>query len=423
MPPRKKLIITREELIALPILVMGIFCLSRGSFGLIIPHSIWFIALGGMFVMAIFNSLRGRINKTKMTILLFIALLLVFYNNWDFKMGVFADAYYYCIIIILAIVSQKYSKWHKSLLSLIIILGIFYAAWTYACGINENIYYNIALPFLRSIDKTAPRGNSTFGITTHYSTNGMYLALALIVTLSINLVQKKTDKYRVLFLLLSVFLMGGVLLSGKRGIVIVAILAFSLTYVLRSRNLGKSAKLLIVLSSALLIAYIASFWLPALRIIVERFETQIELGNVASDRFDLWNEGFRGFLNSPAIGNGWDWFRYHNSFGVIYHVHNCYIQWICELGMLLSLPLYIMVFFSFYRVYKLYRIVITDRKTALSANLLVNAVITFSFMYEIYFLIFMFEGTGYYEIQSSFVYFMCISMVEYYHRILKTLSI
>lgn len=417
-----RLSLSYGSLITISIIVMGLFCLSRGSFGLAIPHSIWFVVLGGALSLALFSYFKRIIKLSRMTILLVIALMLVYYNNWDFKNGIFADAYYFSIIIVLSIAAQYYSKWHKPFLIFLTVMGLFYASWTYVCAVDENIYYNVVLPFLRTLDPTAPRGNFTFGLTTHYSTNGMYLALALIVTLSVNLVLTKKDKKRLFYLFLSLLLTGGVLLSGKRGIVIVALLSFSLTYILKSRSLDRPAKLLILLSGVLLIAYIASFWIPRLSIIVDRFQNLIAEGNIASDRFDLWAEGFKGFLESPFFGNGWSWFRYHNSFGVIYHVHNCYIQWLCELGLVFAAPIYALIIFATYRAYKLYRMIITD-KAKLTGNLyqdqLIRIFTTFAFMYEIYFIIFMAEGTGYYEIQSNYAYFMCIAIVEYYMRAIR----
>jgi len=406
----------------MPLLLFSIFSFTRGSIGLAIPAIGWF---GIMFIILLISAVciikRRYLHLNVSLCFICYTLIMIFLNrNQDFVNGVFAEALYYATALLLCIALVEHFLWHETLIKLLIYVGLFYSVWTIASALRPTVYSDFILPWLRLYEPGSPRGNYMNGFTTHYSINGMYLALGIMAGLSyINTehIQKKSSpKSWLQFLIVAV----GLLLCGKRGIVISVVLAYSLTYLASARERGRLFKLTAIFSVALFVIYLASFWFEPILSILNRFTQQIQKGDIASGRFEIWSEALTAFWESPVFGKGWGWFRYNNSFGAAFHAHNCYLQWLCELGIFFTVPLLVLIGVCYYNSFRLLRktMVEMDREK-IRQNPTVCMMAHFSFLYQSYFLIFIFEGTGFYEVQSYFVYFLTIIIVEFYRNYLR----
>lgn len=409
--------IKSSSFVSVAIILYSLFAFSRNSVGMVIPMIIWFAIIAASVVMIIvFALIKHKLPLDATSISMFyIIVIMLIYNNQDFAHNVYMDYLVIAIPIFIALFAQRTLGWHELFKVTLVLVSLFYSFWTIICAVDNNVYNNFCLPFLRNYMPELSRGNFTCGFTTHYSTNGMYIALGSLVLLADVLAQRRvkrhTDK-KTLFLLF--ICVAGLLLCGKRGILLCVIISFALAYLLFTNEFGRGAKLALLLCVICAVIYIASIWVPSLLVIAERFKTQISSGDIATGRFDLWKEGWNGFANSPLSGNGWGWFRYNNSFGTDFHVHNCYLQWLCELGLIFSIPFFIFIVISYIDSLRMYCNLRNKSATADVLTMKEIHTITFAFIYETYFLIFMFEGTGFYEIQSVFPYFMCVAMVQYY---------
>lgn len=75
-------------------------------------------------------------------------------------------------------------------------------------------------------------------------------------------------------------------------------------------------------------------------------EINIPKTELSNGRFTLWKSGWSLFTEKPVVGIGWMQFRKYSGMGEDY-VHNTYIQWLCEVGMigfiLIIVPILIML--------------------------------------------------------------------------------
>ena len=79
-------------------------------------------------------------------------------------------------------------------------------------------------------------------------------------------------------------------------------------------------------------------------------ESDAPKSELSHGRFVLWKCGIELFLENPVQGVGWMQFRNNSDFGEDY-VHNTYIQWLCETGvigfLLIFTPIMFMIFMTF----------------------------------------------------------------------------
>lgn len=401
------------------ILLYSLFAFTRGSIGLAIPAKIWFLEMFFILSICFLTFFQNRIMRVtkEVAFVLYVLLVVVLYRNQDFVRGVYADAFFLIVVLVVFLVLRNSDKWHNMFLKILIIVGVFYSFWTIICAINEDIYYNFILPWLRVYSPQTSRGDYMCGFTTHYSTNGIYLALGTMATLSILMTRYKKKQNTKFYWFLLAFIGSGLLFSGKRGITISVIIGFCAAYLFMTKKRGRMFKLVFLLAIVSIILFIASFWIEPILSIILRFSAQLESGDVSTGRFELWRQAWNAFVDNPIFGNGWGWFRYNNTFGLEFHVHNCYLQWMLELGVIFAIPMLFFVVYSYYRIFKLYRILsnmnLSNEK--LNGNVAQTA-ITFAFIYETFFLLFAFEGTAFYEVPTYFVYFLSVAVAEYYSR-------
>lgn len=80
---------------------------------------------------------------------------------------------------------------------------------------------------------------------------------------------------------------------------------------------------------------------------------------ITTGRAFLWYLAFDKFLQSPILGNGWKFFPYYSknltSNGKALNVHNTYLQFLCETGIIGSLLMLIPIFILYIKTLKLYR--------------------------------------------------------------------
>ena len=72
--------------------------------------------------------------------------------------------------------------------------------------------------------------------------------------------------------------------------------------------------------------------------------TEHNLNRLTSGRFYLWKNAWQLFLKSPVFGIGWSSFS-ENVVTTVNNVHNCYLQFLCETGIVgfaaIVLPMFI----------------------------------------------------------------------------------
>lgn len=151
------------------------------------------------------------------------------------------------------------------------------------------------------------------------------LNLGLAYTLSRMNVDRKMDKKK---LLLSVILLLAVLFTGKRLLLLTAVLMF-LVCLLAGQPLEKKLKAfaIIIVSVIALILFIQ--FVPAARVTFDRFMLT-ESYKSMNGREDMWSSAIKIFEENRILGCGYG--SYQKISGSLYNGHNSYLQLLAETG-------------------------------------------------------------------------------------------
>lgn len=168
------------------------------------------------------------------------------------------------------------------------------------------------------------------GLTSHYSFNGTYCAVALIVQAVLFLFNAPRTPERMLrAALMLVLTFAALLLTTKRAHALFSALAILVVYYFLSPHKA-GTRLFKALGSLLLGALLfltAAMLLPALR---DGFLRFFEQEDVSTGRFRAWEYAWRLFLAQPLTGIGW--YGFSGYYPLLVEVHNVYLQILCELG-------------------------------------------------------------------------------------------
>lgn len=355
-----------------------------------------------------------------------MAIIMMVWNNYSIQDQGIITMYGQFVPMLFFLICSRKSDWYDLFLKMMIFFGAFYTIGTYICLAIPSLYYNTIGPLFESLYPQAGYIlNSKAGFTAHYSTNGMYIANGIAATLVMWIHNKENNRRTKGFFLLLVLELGALLICGKRGTLLCIILALYITYFLYNENKpkGRLFKLIVISFVAIVVVYVFSLVIPELANAYTRMLAMMDKNDVSTGRFDLWAAGWRGFLENPIFGHGWRWF-YYNDTSVYsnYDIHNCYIQFLCELGIIGSAPFFIFFFYSYFRTIMLVK---AWRKGQLQEclDLLSFNPLVFCITYQTFFLIFIFEGTAFYNPEALVPYLASCAMTEYVFMLRRKVNI
>lgn len=405
----------------LALTIIGLFSFSQMSLSNMISLRLELTMIICMTVFAFLISLLQGINNyryfTVDEILLgLLTLVILFWNNMDLKYGNYSyEILFISLFIMIIVLKRSTPEWIPYAIKGMSLVGLFYAVMTILCFFDRDIYNKVILPLVAKYNKTIYTKNYTAGITAHFSVNAMYISISTCLMLCYFLYIKRRKIVSLLFMVLS---SGGLLLTGKRGPAIFVLFAMVLTYYVynSNRQVGRLFKAFALLISVMLIFYIAVLFVPELANFINRFIKFANYGDITNSRVLIWREAIPSFLKKPIFGNGWAWFRYNNSRGRTFHVHNCYLQWLVEVGILGSIPFFVFAGMCYYRTF---RLLYESRKMITPLDSEEEFYIINSFMFQSFFLPFCFESTGFYEPEVLTPYLIWCLVSNYYWKVKK----
>lgn len=295
------------------------------------------------------------------------------------------------------------------------------------CALNIVIMYTVAHAFTTIIffinEELCDTFKNTFypnnpdyqgyicGLTSHYSFNGMILASGLIFSSAKVLWTKnafcKVDKISVL---LTVVIGIALLLTTKRGVVVIGACSIFIMYLAFSRfKLNKILVGLLTLITLFVLFIICAPYVPGLdelynRLFGTEYANSIEL---TSGRVYLWDYALKNWESSPLIGIGWGNFIYKWTdlrYGTIsVAAHNIYLQLLAEGGLVLLL--------AFLSV-QISTLLLTVRQILLAQRIQQNMLMLCgSFGYQVYFLIYGFIGNPLFDLENAILYVLACALV------------
>lgn len=369
-----------------------------------------FIAFLGLIIL-------GKVKKMtllqfKTLAILFIIFLMQIINNYYFKEKSEGKVFLFSIYLLLPFIVLSNEKAKDCMIKLIGFFSIEHIAGTFFVQIFRSFYLNNILPWLSAgAENVASRNlmkGLNPGLTMHYSTNGIYLSIAVIYFFS-NYIADRRKKNLILACLAIVAL----LLTGKRAHTLFAIIACIVIYVFHCRD--RISKKIIVFFSAAIIAivsiFILSMFMPQVLNVINRFEESSQNGELLSGRESFYELAINMWKKHKIVGNGWGAFSYNFQYKIFskeeflygyLDAHNVYLQLLCECGII---GLTFFVCLAIGNLKKSWESIkrVTDRVDY--SNML------FSFGFQIFFLMYCFSGNPLYDIQCYSVYFIAIGVM------------
>lgn len=414
----------------LSVILLSLYAYSRSSWDSLVPFSIW---IGFLFVVFVFEGIlvmRGaaKIKKNMLSLCqLCMVLVILVWNNqtYVYEGGFNHKLFLHIILMGFWIISIGAKQWGIFYTKAMFFCGIFYAIWTLVSYLNPNVFYNVIYPIvgknvLDDYYLIQYELGYMAGLTSHYSTNGMYLAIGVCAAIG-NIVKiysnKENIRSKLCSIILAIIILVGLLLTGKRGPVLYIVICVIVWYYMYNSDkpISRLLKIIVIGILLLCILYLIALVVPGVWNVIKRFEEMSSLGNISSNRFELWREAWDAFIENPIWGKGWYWFKYHNTKGEIYHVHCVYLQWLCELGLIGSIPFWGFTIVAYkHAIYLVRRI---KRNQFFSST--DKEIITTAFLFETFFLLFNVTGTGFYEIQVLVPYILGCACIESYYILLK----
>lgn len=234
------------------------------------------------------------------------------------------------------------TKWCETALIAISLFGLFYSLATIFFWLFPDAYNNV-YPYLQSKSSAIITGRGyRAGLTTHYSTNGIYLVLGFLASALLAF----EGRMRKSWTIISAICLFALILSSKRAHLAFGFLSFTVAYFTYNskRKLGTLSKFIVLISLLLLILYIVSFFNDGILVVIERFQ-MMEDDDSFGGREGFYRLCLGMWEESPLIGLGWgsyslrfnqtlEGIRYASNGFSVMAAHNVYLQVLAEEGLI-----------------------------------------------------------------------------------------
>lgn len=369
--------------------------------------------------------------KSDLIYLLYILILAVFPvvsvdSMWNTTYTVFYLSSLLSIVLIMS------GKWKldlafKFMLAMYIMYAVCTILFYFSPGFYKGTVVNL-FPAQKSELLWVYNDGSMPGLTSHYSTNGMFLAAGFIMSVALYLSQKVKFRKKLSSLCVCILFSVALLMSGKRAHLLFSFAAAYAVYYLIAMTESKGklkgwVKTIGVIFIAIIVLTIAIMIFPALSQTFNRLQTGLLEGNLDNNRFLLWGIALKAFAKNPIFGIGWKTFSRTYGYGVIisgrsYDVHNNFIQLLCETG-IFGFLLYVVWFVTLLlkSIEQLKNVVKNRNSTGTERYMMF-----FALGYQIFFLLYCVTGNPLYEQMTYVPYFFSCGITLYFekkHRKLK----
>lgn len=295
------------------------------------------------------------------------------FNNQNIKHNNMASWLTLFVAIVMMCCLKYCRNWIQSTMKIFAVFSMMHITATIILFLFPSLYYGFVINLFDSslydFLSNLYQNHCMAGITDHYSTNGMYLAVAFMFFVCKIFNKESYQMHKVKYWSLIAFSLFALLLTGKRAHLLFSIFAVLLVYLVNNHRYGIT-NIIKIIGTILLSGFtlfILSFFVPAILNTFNRFNEIFNGGDITNGRYEFYDLAYSMFLQHPILGNGWGSFMYtyqklHGAYGGIYTLmsaHNVYLQVLCEVGILGLLIFLVCIFYNLFStlstLYHLYR--------------------------------------------------------------------
>lgn len=381
------------------------------NFYAVIPTLLRIILFGLSFFLAVISNRKGNyiaLNRTvpRISFAWIVFSLFVLTGFMSSK----SHSIFIMLCIFLPFVLRNRTTWIKSVFFITVsILGINVLA-TYFFLLFPR-FYPIMIKIYDFIPSGTSQGTAGYraGIANHYSQNGIFISICLIYLLQMYIyrhIENRKSKYRLLLSTIILVVFFALILTGKRGVFLWALLSIIITYIISNGlTIKKAIKTALPIVAIAFVIYLLSDKIPQISYLINRFEN-IGEDSGSLERLAMWKLAIEKFKHSPFLGNGFWSFQnmYEQNLAHFWHrdpsrfqrlnAHNVYIQVLCETGVV-GLSIYVYAIIS---TLYLTAILLQDRIT----NSTFRYGLLVSFAIQTFYLLYSMTGNCLYDIVFYF---------------------
>ncbi|HBL40624.1 MAG TPA: hypothetical protein DDY98_03265 [Ruminococcaceae bacterium] len=255
------------------------------------------------------------------------------------------------------------------------------------------------------------------GLTEHYSLNGMYISIAFLTASA--LLYYKGKGHKVIGIILVLACLVALFMTGKRAVLIFALFAFAVTYMVcnRSSAISKAVLALTAVLGGIIVIYVASLNIESIGVSMDRFTEVLNTSDsydISNGRFKLYGIAWDYFLSSPIFGIGWR--EFSRRVVVFYHqddafrdTHNVFLQLLCETG-IVGFLVFIALFTT--ALILTIRLILKYNRGELVLSDSDRFGLVFSLSAQIYFLCYCMTGNPLYDISTLYFYLFAVGLAS-----------
>lgn len=373
-----------------------------------------------------------RIHKIEiqtMEWMLILSLLVIFVTLENYGENLTYVVRYAALVLIVVLMKYDEKMSHIMFYCILaaVIIHVIVSIWFYY---DTDFYLKNIYPSFDSQQKAhlymqVTVNNHAVGLASHYSQNGIYMAIALCCAFALFFIKPvkyfwgKVALFSIIFITL--------VMTGKRGVLLFSVFAVLVAYTVSKKGAfaNKLVAVLLTISALSIVTYTLSFYNESIAVSLERimsiFSVNSETYDVSNGRFKLYGIAWDFFKEAPILGIGWREFskevvNFYNQDSVLRDAHNVFLQLLCETGVIGFTVFITMFITSFVQTVSL---VLASAKDEFVMNKTTKATLIFSLCYQVFFLSYCITGNPLYDLETVYMYIISIgfmSSVCYSHK-------
>lgn len=237
--------------------------------------------------------------------------------------------------VLLVVFSVENTRWIEPTLIAFVSVLLVFAVATIACYVFPQLYTGFIKPTFYSNVPMAQDYRS--GLASHYSHNGTFCTIGLILSSALGLYDSDERRNRRLFIFLAFVFFVALVLTTKRAHLLCGIFAVGLVYLLSSNQHRYLKAISIAALAALAVAVLAPL-IPGVEATIERlsstFSSSTSFEDNVNNRTYLWDYALNGLSEAPLFGHGWTsyCYRWPDGVTITYMAHNELLNLLYETG-------------------------------------------------------------------------------------------
>lgn len=324
---------------SMSILALMSFMIIEGNYWAILPkfflpaffrYLIWIAILILTVIVA-----HGKIVKSRYLLPWLAYLIMIIIRNQEFIHGEYLNSERIILCVLAVFVCASQVDWICKIPGLIIGVGILNALATIVFFLNNSLYEKFISLTYRTYQNGTLNGQYGYraALADHYSQNGTYISIVLIVLIAYFFTLKKGDNRRRLpIVVLCCISIIALLLTGKRAHLLFTVATSIILYYVANpkQRVGKTFKLMAVCGVLCFVISLLIEYVPQLAYTFDRLQN-VGTDSASMNRIIMWQYATKMINNAPIFGVGWWGFRYEAGIinildDAVTGCHNIYLE-------------------------------------------------------------------------------------------------